>query len=152
METNDTTRLRVLIVDDNPADQEWMAIHLRRAWTVQGVMELEFASTTRQAVSKTWQKDFGLIVLDWNLTPDTGVQVLRDLRQRGSQTPVVVVSGSEREELGDDLDDLQAAFLHKDVLSTPALCRAIGHAMTLVAAQPTAPLHAVVASAHTVPS
>ncbi len=125
-------RLPVLIVDDSPEDQCWLASHIRSAWPFQNLPCLHFAGDVRQALNLARTEHFALALLDWALATGTGGEVLKALRQHGSRMPVVIISQAPCQELGLDLDGMSAAYLNKHQLTTPALHRVIAHALALV--------------------
>ena len=130
---------RVLVVDDNPVDQELAVLHMGQTWPYERELELDFAVDGAEALAKLRTKEFALVVLDWMLPVLGNGEVLRQLRHHGQRIPVVVISGREREDIAADLDALQAAFLNKDQMNADTFQLAIGHALTLLGMQWTAP-------------
>ena len=122
----------VLVVDDNPADQELVAVYLREAWRFEWAWELDFAKDGAEALAKLSRKHFTFVVLDWNLPVCGQGEVLRHLRQNGIRIPVVVISGNEREDIDADLDALQAAFLSKNQMNSDTFGLAITHSLKLL--------------------
>ena len=131
--------LPVLVVDDNPGDQKLIAIYLGKAWTFERVLELDFAVDGEEALAKLRSKHFAVVVLDWNLPVGGKGEVLRHLRRSGIRTPVVVISGGEREEIDADLDALQASFLNKHQLNGDTFWLAIAHSLKLLNCKPSHP-------------
>lgn len=128
----------VLVVDDNEADRRWVAVHLAEAWPFPGGLSLSYAGDGHEALRQLRVRQFGLVVLDWNLMEMTGGEILRALRARGNHVPVLVVSGVDRCDIFEDLDALGAAYLHKNRLNTVGLHRAIAHALALRTVSPAA--------------
>ena len=124
--------LPVLVVDDNPADQNLTAIHLRAAWPFERTLQLEFAADGAAALAKLRTKHFTFVVLDWSLPVLGQGEVLRHLRQNKIRIPVVVISGVSREEINADLDALQAAFLNKNEMNPDTFWSAISHSLKLL--------------------
>jgi len=137
--TGDEKTFRVLVVDDNPVDQELAVLHMGQTWPYERELELDFAVDGAEALAKLRTKKFALVVLDWMLPVLGDGEVLRQLRHHGQRIPVVVISGREREDIAADLDALQAAFLNKDQMNADTFQLAIGHALTLLGMQWTAP-------------
>jgi len=131
-ETSPEKSLPVLVVDDNPADQELTAIHLGEAWPFARVLELDFAADGAEALAKLRAKRFVLIVLDWKLPVLGDGEVLRQLRQQQVRIPVVVISGAERPDIAADLDSLQAAFLNKNQMNPDTFRLAIAQSLALL--------------------
>ena len=130
--TTEEQCLPVLVVDDNPADQQLTAIHLRAAWPFERTLKLEFAADGREALTKLYTKHFTFVVLDWSLPVLGQGEVLRHLRQNKIRIPVVVISGAGREEIDADLDGLQAAFLSKSEMNPDTFWAAISHSLKLL--------------------
>ena len=130
--TTEAQSLPVLVVDDNPADQNLTAIHLRAAWPFERTLKLEFAADGREALAKLHTKHFTFVVLDWSLPVLGQGEVLRHLRQNKIRIPVVVISGVGREEINADLDALQAAFLSKNDMNPDTFWSAISYSLKLL--------------------
>lgn len=78
---------RVLIVEDEEKTRESVAEGLRlEGWTVAS------APSAGEATALAERGAFDLIVLDWMLPDRDGLEVLQYLRQRGSQTPVLMLT------------------------------------------------------------
>ena len=136
--TGDERTFRVLVVDDNPVDQELAVLHMGQTWPYERELELDFAVDGAEALAKLRTKKFALVVLDWMLPVLGDGEVLRQLRYHGHRIPVVVVSGCEQEDIAADLDALQAAFLNKNQMNADTFQLAIGQALTLLGMQWTA--------------
>ncbi len=85
--------LRVLLVDDEPADRKWVSIHLRKL--VKDIKIVE-APTVGEAMIRLAEQEFGLIVLDMTL-PDSnsGEEAFERVHAASFGCPIVVASGSE---------------------------------------------------------
>ena len=133
--TTEAKSLSVLVVDDNPGDQQLVATYLGKDWTFARVLALEFAADGAEALAKLRTKHFAVVVLDWHLPVGGQGEVLRYLRQNGIRIPVVVISGGERADIAADLDSLQAAFLKKDQLNGDTFWLAIAQSLQLLHAR-----------------
>jgi CheY-like chemotaxis protein len=122
----------VLVIDDNEADRRLTAIYLDQAWPFQRDLAVDFATDGSEVMEKVRHTRFALLVLDWKMPVMGGSEVLRQLRQRGIRTPVVVVSGMEREDIPEDLDQLGAGFVNKEYLNADTLRAAIAHSLRLL--------------------
>jgi len=79
---------RILIAEDDPLVSSFMAKRLRKAgYTIHVADDGDIA--TDLALSG----DFDLVLLDMALPSREGVEVLQELRRRGSHIPVIVVTG-----------------------------------------------------------
>lgn len=85
-------RLRLLVVDDEEAAR----YGIRRALSA---YEVEEAGSVAEARAKIEGRDPDLLLLDVNLPGESGLDFLRELRERGEDTPPVILitaHGSER--------------------------------------------------------
>jgi two-component system KDP operon response regulator KdpE len=87
-------RIKILIVDDEPS----IRLLLRTALRTQGFMIGE-AENARQAKLQLEKNKPDLIVLDLGLPDRNGLELLRELRDSGMDTPVVILS-SRTDEVG----------------------------------------------------
>lgn len=86
----DGSRLRVLVVDDEPNIAELLMMALRyEGW------EVRIAGTGRTAVNAA--REFGpdVVVLDWMLPDFDGLEVLRRIRQRDEHVPVLFLTARD---------------------------------------------------------
>jgi DNA-binding response OmpR family regulator len=79
---------RILIAEDDPLVSSFMEKRLRAAgYTTQ------VADDGDRATEFALSGDFDLVLLDMALPSREGIEVLQELRRRGSQVPVIVVTG-----------------------------------------------------------
>jgi len=83
--------IRVLYVEDNPADRELTLHHLRRSAPD---MQLRAVGTGREALEVLRGDAFDLVLLDYRLPDVDGLQLLRDVMSAAPNVPVVMVTGS----------------------------------------------------------
>ncbi len=82
---------RVLVVDDSLVFQRVMAQILRQLPTISAV---EVANDGREGLARLDQSLFDIVFMDLNMPGLNGLDVLRELKHRGSRVPVVVVSAA----------------------------------------------------------
>lgn len=82
----------VLIVDDDKAVQTMLYKVIRS-----NSLQAEIASSGEEALELTRSKQYDLILMDLNLHAMDGFQVIEQLRGRGIQTPVIIVSGRQED-------------------------------------------------------
>lgn len=116
---------RVLVVDDNPADQHLTAMYLGEALPSTAGTQVDYAGTGREALTKLREAAYSLLILDWFQPGGNNAEVLTHVRSGGAPLPVVVISGAERQLLTADLDGLRAEFLSKQQMSGRTLHRAV---------------------------
>lgn len=134
--TSEDKSLPVLVVDDNPLDQNLVSVYLREAWRFASGLELDFAADGEEALAKLSAKHFTFVVLDWNLPVLGHGEVLRHLRRSGIRIPVVVICGGEREDIAADLNSLQASFLNKNEMNADTFWLAILRSLKLLDVKP----------------
>ena len=110
--------MRLLVVEDEAR----IAAFLVKGLTAHGYA-VDHARTAAEALSLTEQIEFALIVLDLRLPDGDGLDVLRTLRSRGTDLPVVVLTARgdvadrvEGLELGAD-DYLTKPFVFDELLA-----------------------------------
>ena len=123
--------MRVLVVDDALEHAEMVVDFLRSggAWP-----EAEFytASTYDDAIRLFLAMSFDVAFFDYWLGSRDGLTLLRDLRLRGFDTPVVVLTSRGAEEIAVEAMKAGAAdYLSKDGITGDALERSIRHALAL---------------------
>ena len=82
----------VLIVDDDEAVQTMLYKVIRS-----NGIQAETASSGEQALERVKHKHFDLILLDVNMHGMDGFEVVQQLRGRGIQTPIIIVSGRKED-------------------------------------------------------
>jgi CheY-like chemotaxis protein len=117
------TPLRVLILEDQPADAEMMVYALR---------ETGFAPTWTRVDTEV---DYGaalddtldLILADYSLPQFNALRALKHLKARGLDIPFIVVTGSIEEAAVECMQQGAADYLLKDRLARlgPAVARAL---------------------------
>ena len=80
---------RILIVDDNPK----VCNTIQRFLTSAGFSEVTTAATGKDALEKLRSSPFELALLDLRMPPPNGMEVLKQIRQGGIPTEVVMISG-----------------------------------------------------------
>jgi hypothetical protein len=125
--------IRVLVVDDVRDHAQLVAefIALTDGWSDAHV---EIAASYEEALAAFDRHRFDLAFFDYWLGAKDGLSLLREIRQRGIETPVVVLTSRGAEEVAVESMKAGAAdYLSKAQLSAEALGRAIRHALALSA-------------------
>lgn len=91
----ETTRLRVLHVEDSEEDHALVVAHLRKGGIDADVERVETADELHQALMEDWD----LILSDYNLPGYSGLAALETVRSLGLLVPFILVSG----EIGEDI-------------------------------------------------
>jgi len=125
--------IRLLVVDDVRDHAQLVAefIALTDGWSDAHV---EIAASYDEALAAFDRDRFDLAFFDYWLGAKDGLSLLREIRQRGIETPVVVLTSRCAEEVAVESMKAGAAdYLSKAQLSAEALGRAIRHALALSA-------------------
>ena len=108
-------------------------LKLGKAWPFERAIRVECARNGAEALEKIRNSRFLLAVLDWNMPPLDGGDVLRTMRENGLRTPVVIVSGRHREDIAVDLQSLAATYVNKNELDPVSFRGAITASIQLQA-------------------
>lgn len=121
--------MRILLVEDNPADARWLALLLdtypRRQF------DLVHRETLAEAIELCDGGDFpDVVLLDLSLPDSAGPQTLARLHRRVPQLPIVVLTGLDDEEMGAELIKAGAQdYLVKGRFDADLLVRALRYAV-----------------------
>lgn len=80
---------RILHIEDSETD----AYIVKRAFREHPEVEITWATTGEQGVSRALEGDYDLILLDYALPDMTGLEVLLQLTEKRPDVPVILVSG-----------------------------------------------------------
>jgi DNA-binding response OmpR family regulator len=83
--------LHILLVDDSDDDALLVRRMLYKA--LPGGLELQHAPSAQQALALLARRSFDLLILDHNLGVTTGLDLLRELQQRGVRAGVIFLTG-----------------------------------------------------------
>ena len=99
-------KVRVLIVDDNPLDVRLLEI-LFSKWGY----ECFVAINGQQALEKIDAEKPDLILMDVLLPDMNGLDISKGLRQKGDQTPILILSGMEERAI--DTSEASLSYMQK---------------------------------------
>ena len=88
--------MKLLLVEDNPADAEFLAASLRRQRSCD--VELVNVTTLAEATDRLRKDDFDILLLDLHLPDGSGIQCLDTIQSVNSTIPIVVLSGQDDED------------------------------------------------------
>ena len=123
----ETVAIRVLLVDDDAEDLTIVRKLLRRAQGLE--VEMSTATSYGDAVTLLERSSFDLHLVDVVLGDKSGLDLVRWIRQRDRDVPIILLTNMDRPE--QDLEALREGasdYLPKSRLSTAELQRAIHHA------------------------
>jgi len=90
-------KLRVLIVEDNPADADFIEEPLAETGPVS--FQVESVSRLSEAFTRLESRGIDLVFLDLGLPDSQGLQTLHKFRQALPEVPVIVLTGTDDQEL-----------------------------------------------------
>ncbi|MBS1989703.1 MAG: response regulator transcription factor [Cyanobacteria bacterium SZAS LIN-3] len=79
---------RLLIIEDD----ENLALTMQD-WFKSQNMDLELVKTGREGMEKLLVYSYDVVIMDWGLPDTSGVELLKDFRARGGNTPVLMLTG-----------------------------------------------------------
>ncbi len=120
--------LTILVIDDNPADVEIVHRMLRKidSWDIHFLASQDSKEGRAEAV----KGKADLILLDYELGPETGLDVLRAIKNEGCFLPVIMLTGHGSEEIA--VEAMKAGFsdyLVKGRITSESLRLAISNAL-----------------------
>ncbi|HVR83868.1 MAG TPA: response regulator, partial [Planctomycetota bacterium] len=130
-----TGKLRILHVEDNPADVELIRQSLRRGGLDLEIVIVDTASEVERLLDR---EKFDAVICDYNLPQADGLEVLGLIRKRDQDLPFLLVSGSLGEEKAIEALKLGATdYILKDRLPRihMALVRAVTDARARIRAR-----------------
>ena len=125
------TPIRVLVVDD-ALDYAEMVVQLLRASGEWAGASMDTAATYDNAVRALAAESYDVAFIDYWLGARDGVALLREIRGRGIDTPIIILTAYGAEDVAVQAMKAGAAdYLPKTHVSVEALDRAIRHALAL---------------------
>jgi DNA-binding NtrC family response regulator len=80
---------KILIVDDDPAVTNYLMVFLMQT----GLFETKVLNDSREVSGQLGKDDFDIVLLDMDMPNVSGMDILNDIRARGLDIPVVVLTG-----------------------------------------------------------
>ncbi|MGG6298189.1 ATP-binding protein [Leptolyngbya sp. AN02str] len=126
-------RYRVLVVDDDNVDR--MAV--RRALKTAGIaVDLSEAWDFSSAIETLKTQRFDCLFIDYRLPDKDGLELVRDLRHRGVQIPLIVLTGQGDEQVAVEMMKAGANdYLSKSRITPQNLARVLHSAVQIYQAQ-----------------
>ncbi len=119
--------LRVLVVDDNPDDRALVTRELRKDFPEIQTFEVHSQAQLEAAIA---EPGLDLIITDFHLRWSTGIEVLKRVRARDMDLPVIMFTGTGTEEVAVEAMRLGLAdYVTKSPKHMPRLRRAVKAAL-----------------------
>jgi len=80
---------KILIVDDDPAVTNYLMVFLMQT----GLFETSVVNDSREVAGILEKETFDVLLLDMDMPNVSGMDILQDMRMKGVDTPVVVLTG-----------------------------------------------------------
>jgi PAS domain S-box-containing protein len=120
--------MRVLLVDDSEGDYLLTRIHLEAM--VETKAELHWVSTYQDALAAGFRGGYDVVLVDYHLGPDDGLELLRTLVAGGCTTPIILLTGQAERRLA--VEAMKAGafdYLVKDEVTSAILDLSLRHAI-----------------------
>jgi len=95
LDLTEKTPIQVLHVDDEPG----LLKASKQILEMQGPFQVETASSVEEAMERMKKKAFDVIVSDYVMPREDGLQFLKELREKDSRIPFIIFTGKGREEV-----------------------------------------------------
>ncbi|HWR98830.1 MAG TPA: ATP-binding protein [Candidatus Methanoperedens sp.] len=120
--------VRILLIEDNPADAELLEIRLRES--LRDPFTLTLAGTLAEGLGRLGGSGFDVALLDLSLPDSSGLESIAPLREAAPFLPIVVFTGVEEERFGPGAIDHGAQdYLAKRQTNGWMVARAIRYAI-----------------------
>jgi len=112
--------VRVLLIEDNPDHTLLTKRVLERA---DGDYQLDCASDAKEGLSRIYQHNYDVILCDYHMPGLNALDILREMRKRGEDSPFIVITSSGNEKIAVEAmkqgayDYVVKDFSYKDTLS-----------------------------------
>jgi len=124
----ETEKVRVLLVDDDQGDFEMIRVMLSKAEHQE--FDLDWVSNFDEAMDAFEGGKHDVYFLDYFLEDRTGLDLLREARDRGITAPIIMLTGRGSRTVDMEAMELGASdYLVKGLIDPDALERSIRHAM-----------------------
>ncbi len=114
--SKDFSKIRVLVVDDQKADQTYTKELLRRIGTKTDIVSDGSTAVKRFIGRQNTDYAYDLCIIDWQMPDDNGINVARRIREAGdSDVPIIIATAYDVSEIS---NDAKAAGVNK-VIAKP---------------------------------
>lgn len=115
---------KILLIDDD--EEEYIIARGMLAAARQDRYEIDWEPDCRKGIKRILGGSYDAVLIDYLLESANGIDLIRDVRARGSKTPIILITGYGSEDI--DREAMQAGatdFLDRNDLSIPLLERTL---------------------------
>ena len=125
VDSTEKLKIRVLHVDDELA----LLKVAKQCLELQGLFHVDTADSVEEALNKLKEKDYDVVVSDYQMSGKDGLEFLKQLREKGNDVPFLILTGKSREEVAIRALNLGAdGYLDKTGDSGTVYCK-LAHAI-----------------------
>ncbi len=92
--------VRILLIEDNP---DHIYVTKKILNQAKEDFQIDLANDAKEGLEKILEQDYGLILCDYRLPGSSALEILRIIKEKGKDTPFVVVTASGNEKAAVDL-------------------------------------------------
>ena len=120
--------VKVLLVDDD--EDDYVVTEDLLDSSEIGMFELQWIDNYEQALEAVSQKNHDVYLFDYRLGPQTGLDLLKEVMERGVRSPIILLTGLGDHDIDSEAMKIGAAdYLIKGQMDTAILERSILHAI-----------------------
>lgn len=123
--------ITILCVEDTEDDYEIISKTLEK--TLKETYVIEWASTAKKGLSLLEEKDFDIMLLDYNLPDMNGIELMKAMRYEGLTVPIILLTGQGDEMVAvNAMKEGAADYITKsDIVGKDTLANAIVHIVAM---------------------
>ena len=109
---NEAYRMYILVVDDDPTSTYAFKYILEKNGLI-----CQTASSGNEALSIILRSPPLLILTDYNMPDGNGMNLIKDVRNKGMKIPIMMMSGQKVEFSQEEIENLRIAHIYKKPVS-----------------------------------
>src|ERR1041384_3906726 len=124
-----TRPIKILIIEDDELDR----MIVKRAINSSGmIVDITFAEDFDSGKEETKNKTYDCIFLDYNLPSGTGLQLLKEIREAGNESPIIIVTSHGDEKIAVEAMKSGASdYIPKNLLTSDGLSQSLRYVVRL---------------------
>lgn len=122
------TRWRVLMVDDD--QEEYLITKEILSGDRNNLFSINWVSTVQDALWEIENNHYDAVLIDYDLGKNTGLELVKDIRSKGSNIPLIIHTGRPKEYFeGFQISSLSTDIISKNDVTAPLLEQTIRYAV-----------------------